>query len=104
MRSCKKSALYDPIWLRLAPLALLAMFVPVRPFLALFGPAWPHLALLGHSSIFISRYIKLWIRQGVTQVTTSLKTILTRLMNIQTILMTILIILNTNTNLVLKPF
>ena len=70
---------YDPIWPRLAPLALVATFGPVRHllhFLALFdpvwphltlfgtiwhhlilfGPAWLHLALLGHSSILISRY------------------------------------------------
>ena len=32
MRACKKSAPFDPIWLRLARLALLAKFCPVRPF------------------------------------------------------------------------
>ena len=37
MRACKKSALYEPIWPRLAPLALLAPFGPVRLFFALFG-------------------------------------------------------------------
>ena len=74
MCACKKSAPYDPIWPRLAPLALLATFGPIIPFLApfdpvwhhlaLFGPAWSHLALLGNSSIFISRHFKLRIRQG----------------------------------------
>ena len=44
MRACKKSAPYDPIWPRLAPLALLATFGHVRHFLALFGPVWPSLA------------------------------------------------------------
>ena len=77
MRACKISAPYDPIWPRLAPLALLATFGHVWPRIALFGPFWPrltlfgtiwhhlalfgpawfHLALLGNSSIFISRYV-----------------------------------------------
>ena len=85
MRACKLSAPFDPIWPHLAPLALLTTFGPVRPFLALFCPVWPHLApfdsvwhhlapfgparshvfLLGHSSILISRYFKVPIRQGV---------------------------------------
>ena len=30
-----------------------------------FGPDWPHLTLLGHSSILISRYVKVPICQGV---------------------------------------
>ena len=91
MCACKKSAPYDPIWPRLAPLALLARFGPIRHFLAifapfdpiwprltlfgtiwhhlvLFDPAWPHLALLGHSSILISRYFKVPIRQGATEI------------------------------------
>ena len=79
MCACKKSAPYDPIWPRLAPLALLAMFGPVRLFfgpfwprltlfdpvwhhLAPFDPTWTHLALLGQSSIFISRCFKVQIR------------------------------------------
>ena len=87
MRARKKSAPFDPIWPRLACLALLATFGPVRPFLtsfcpvwphlalfdsvwhhwhhlAPFGPDWPYLALLGHSSISISRYFKVPICQG----------------------------------------
>ena len=81
MRAWKKSAQYDPIWPRLAPIGLfghywlykalcgaiwprLAQFDPVWHHLAMFGPAWPHLALLGHSSIFISKFFKLRIRQG----------------------------------------
>ena len=75
----------SPIWPCLACLALLAPFCPVGPFLASFysvlprltlfgiirhhlapfGPDLPHLALLGHSSILISRYFKVPIRQGV---------------------------------------
>ena len=81
MRACKKSVPYDPIWPRLAPLALCATVCPVKHFLALFGPVWPrlapfdpvqhpltlfgpawtHLALLGHSSILVS------ICQGVVK-------------------------------------
>ena len=84
MRACKKSAPFGLIWPRLARLALLAKFCPLRPFLASFfpvwprlalfdsvwhhlapfGPDWPHLALLGHSSIWISRYFKVPIRKG----------------------------------------
>ena len=64
-------------------LVLLAPFGPVRPFLSFFArftpfdPVWhhlaqfgtirpslAHLALLGHSSIFISKYFKVPIRQG----------------------------------------
>ena len=44
MCACKKSAPYDPIWPRLAPLALLARFGPIRLFLDIFGPVCPHLA------------------------------------------------------------
>ena len=47
MRAWKKSAPYDPIWPRLAPFALLAMFGPVRHLLALFDPIWPRLTLFG---------------------------------------------------------
>ena len=50
MRACKKSVLYEPIWPRFAPLALLAMFGPVRHFFAPFGPVWPCLATLQFSS------------------------------------------------------
>ena len=78
------AAPFDPFWPRLA---LLATFCPVRPCLASFGPVWPrlarlilfgiiwhhfdpfgldwpHLALIDHSSILISRYFKVPIRQG----------------------------------------
>ena len=51
-------ALFGPIWPRST------LFGTIWHNLTLFGPAWPHLALLGHSSIFISRYFKLRIRQG----------------------------------------
>ena len=47
MRARKKSAPSDPIWPRLARLALLATFGPVRSFLASFCPVWPNLALFG---------------------------------------------------------
>ena len=84
MRACKKSAPFDPIWPRLARLALLAPFCPVGPFLASFclvwprfapfdsfghhlapfGPDWTNLAMIEHSSILISRYFKVPIREG----------------------------------------
>ena len=47
MCACKKSAPFDPIWPRLARLALLAKFCPVRLFLASFCPVWPSLTLFG---------------------------------------------------------
>ena len=59
---------YDTFWPFLAPLnpvwPCLAPFGTIWHHLAMFGPAWFHLALLGNSSIFISRYFKLRIRQG----------------------------------------
>ena len=47
MRACKKSAPYDPIWPRLAPLAFLATFGNLRHFLAIFSPVRPRLTLFG---------------------------------------------------------
>ena len=87
MLACKKSAPFDPIWPRLARLAVLAKFCPVRPFLASFGPGllclasfgtiWPCLALISPTQPcfatlqFLSqgtlRYFKVPIRQGVEQ-------------------------------------
>ena len=46
MRACKISPIC-PIWPRLAPLALLATFGPVRYFLSPFDPVWPRLTLFG---------------------------------------------------------
>ena len=46
----KKSAPFDPIWPRLARLALLATFGPIScfwPRFALFDPIWPRLTLFG---------------------------------------------------------
>ena len=61
-------AVFGPIWPRLTPFdpiwPSLTLFVTIWHHFALFGPALPHLALLGHSSILISRYFKVPIRQG----------------------------------------
>ena len=53
---------FDPVWPRLT------LFGTIWHYLAPFGPAWPLLPLLGHSSIFISRYFKVPIRQGDSEV------------------------------------